>query len=58
VIKPIRLSDLQKIYENETAEEREARYEANRQRTEKWLQSWKEFAEKHPEIANNMVCAA
>jgi len=58
MIRPIRMSDLHKIYENETPEEKTARLKANKERTERMLASWKEFSEKHPEIANKMVCAA
>lgn len=58
MIKPIRLSDLNKCYENETPEERTARLKENQERLERWVASWKEFKAKHPEIADNMVCAA
>lgn len=58
MIKPIRLSDLQKIYENETPEEKQKRLEENQARLERWCSEWKAFREKHPDIADRMVCAA
>lgn len=56
MIRSFSVSDLEKFYENETPEERAARYAANKERTERMLASWKEFEEKHPEIARTMVC--
>jgi hypothetical protein len=52
----LRLRDFEKLYENETHAEREARYKANRERTLKMLEEWEEFRKVHPEIAESMVC--
>lgn len=58
MIKSFNVSDLHKLYENETPEEKAARYAENKERTERMLRSWKEFSEQYPEIAKTMVCAA
>lgn len=58
MIRPIRMSDLNKIYENETPDQRAARLKANQERLEQWVKSWNEFKAKHPDLADNMVCAA
>lgn len=58
MIRPIRMSDLHKIYENETPDQRAARLKANQERLEQWVKSWNEFKTKHPDLADNMVCAA
>ena len=52
----LRMQDFEKQYENETHDEREARYKANRERTLKLLAEWEEFRKIHPEIAESMVC--
>ena len=31
-------------------------YAANRERTEAYLKEWREFEERHPELAKEMVC--
>lgn len=50
------LRNLNKQYENETPEQRSARYAANVKRTREFLDSWKKFEREHPELAKNMVC--
>lgn len=58
MVRTFNVSELHKRYENETPEQKAARYAQNKERTERFLTSWKEFEAKHPEAAKTMVCAA
>lgn len=41
-----------------TDEELKQMYARNKKRTETLLRKWKDFSEKHPEIAKQMLCVA
>lgn len=58
MIRAFDLSELHKRYENESPEEKAARYAENKERTERFLNSWKAFEAKYPEHAKDMVCHA
>ena len=59
MIRPIHLSKmLEERYKDETPEQRAQRYKENKERTQRMLDQWKEFAEKYPDIARTMIGAA
>lgn len=58
MIRAFNLDDLHKRYENESPEEKAIRYAENKERTERFLNSWKAFEAKYPEHAKDMVCHA
>lgn len=58
MIKTFKVSDLHKQYENETDEQKAARYAANKKRITDMVGAWDKFAKEFPEAAKQMRCAA
>lgn len=44
------------LYKGETPAQQEARYAANKERTETMLKQWHDFKTKYPDLAERMVC--
>lgn len=57
MIRPINLSEcLRKFYEGETEAQKAKRMQANKERTQAMLQTWREFEQKYPDLAKRLVC--
>lgn len=57
MIRPIDLGKcLRDFYAGETPAQKEKRMQANKERTQSMLQSWREFEQKYPDLAKRMVC--
>lgn len=57
VVRPINLSEcLRKFYEGETPAQKIARMQANKERTQRMLEKWREFEEQYPDLAKRLVC--
>ena len=56
MILPFNIDLINKMFENETPEERTARYAENKARTARYIASWRKFEEEFPEVAKQMTC--